>query len=56
MVKDGHDNHESGPGRLIHEMLAGHRPEGEGVLPGGEYLLPQDTGSDGFYIAREAGS
>jgi 16S rRNA (cytosine967-C5)-methyltransferase len=41
-------------GALVYSVCTLHRLEGEGVLPGGEYLLPQDTGSDGFYIAREA--
>jgi 16S rRNA (cytosine967-C5)-methyltransferase len=41
-------------GALVYSVCTLHRPEGEGVLPGGDYLLPQDTGSDGFYIARES--
>jgi 16S rRNA (cytosine967-C5)-methyltransferase len=41
-------------GALVYSVCTLHRTEGEGVLPGGDYLLPQDTGSDGFYIARES--
>jgi len=40
-------------GSLVYSVCTLHRAECEEVLPGGEYLLPQDTGSDGFYIARE---
>jgi 16S rRNA C967 or C1407 C5-methylase (RsmB/RsmF family) len=40
-------------GALVYSVCTLNRAECEGVLPGGEYLLPQDTGSDGFYIARE---
>jgi 16S rRNA (cytosine967-C5)-methyltransferase len=40
-------------GALVYSVCTLRREECEGVLPGGEYLLPQDTGSDGFYIARE---
>jgi 16S rRNA (cytosine967-C5)-methyltransferase len=40
-------------GSLVYSVCTLHRAEGEGVLPGGEYLLPQETGSDGFYIALE---
>jgi 16S rRNA (cytosine967-C5)-methyltransferase len=40
-------------GALVYSVCTLRREECEAVLPGGEYLLPQDTGSDGFYIARE---
>ena len=40
-------------GALVYSVCTLRRAECEEVLPGGEYLLPQDTGSDGFYIARE---
>ncbi len=40
-------------GALVYSVCTLRRDECEGVLSGGEYLLPQDTGSDGFYIARE---
>ena len=40
-------------GALVYSVCTLRRDECEGVLAGGEYLLPQDTGSDGFYIARE---
>jgi 16S rRNA (cytosine967-C5)-methyltransferase len=43
-------------GSLVYSVCTLHRAECDGVLPGGEYLLPQDTGSDGFYIARETAS
>src|SRR5439155_21447638 len=41
-------------GALVYSVCTLHGDECAGILPGGEYLLPQDTGSDGFYIAREA--
>jgi 16S rRNA (cytosine967-C5)-methyltransferase len=41
-------------GTLVYSVCTLHRGECEEVLPGGEYLLPQNTGSDGFYVAHEA--
>jgi 16S rRNA (cytosine967-C5)-methyltransferase len=38
-------------GVLVYSVCTLRRDECEGVLPGGEYLLPQTDGSDGFYIA-----
>ena len=42
-------------GRLVYSVCTLRRDECEGVLAGGEYLLPQDVGSDGFYIAVAEG-
>ena len=41
-------------GALVYSVCTLRRDECEGVRAGGDYLLPQDTGSDGFYIVREA--
>jgi 16S rRNA (cytosine967-C5)-methyltransferase len=38
-------------GTLVYSVCTLRRDECEGVLPGGDYLLPQTEGSDGFYIA-----
>ena len=38
-------------GRLVYSVCTLRRDECEGVLAGGDYLWPQDVGSDGFYIA-----
>jgi 16S rRNA C967 or C1407 C5-methylase (RsmB/RsmF family) len=38
-------------GVLVYSVCTLRRDECEGVLPGGDYLLPQTDGSDGFYIA-----
>lgn len=38
-------------GRLVYSVCTLTRAEGEGVLAGGGLLLPQATGSDGFYLA-----
>jgi 16S rRNA (cytosine967-C5)-methyltransferase len=42
-------------GRLVYSVCTLRRDECEGVLAGGEYLWPQDVGSDGFYIAVQEG-
>jgi len=41
-------------GRLVYSVCTIRRDECEGVIPGGRYLLPHITGSDGFYIASES--
>ena len=38
-------------GRLVYSVCTLTRAEGEGVVAPGQMLLPQATGSDGFYVA-----
>jgi 16S rRNA (cytosine967-C5)-methyltransferase len=42
-------------GVLVYSVCTLRRDECEGVCPGGEYLLPQVEGSDGFYVAVDRG-
>jgi 16S rRNA (cytosine967-C5)-methyltransferase len=43
-------------GRLVYSVCTLTRAECEGVLGPGRMLLPQSTGSDGFYLAVTGGS